>query len=129
MGALVCVSELCSLLSSFLSLLRTVYPSLVAQMVKNFPVMQGTRVQSLGQKDPLEKGMATLSSILAWRIPMDRRAWRATLHGAAQSQTCLKQLSTHMGSTDGPNSRTSGLPWWRNGKQSTCQCRRHWFDP
>jgi len=40
----------------------------VAQTVKNPPVMQETRVQSLGQGDPLEKGMATLSSILAWRI-------------------------------------------------------------
>ena len=46
-------------------------------MVKNPPAMQGTWVQSLGQEDPLEKGMATYSSILAWRIPMDRGAWQA----------------------------------------------------
>ena len=45
------------------------WPSLVAQMVKNQRVMQETWVQSLGQEDPLEKGMATHSSILAWRIP------------------------------------------------------------
>ena len=38
-------------------------------MVKNLPAMQETRVQSLGEEDPLEKGMATYSSILAWRIP------------------------------------------------------------
>ena len=43
--------------------------SLVAQMVKNLPVMQETQVQSLRQEDPLEKEMATHSSILAWRIP------------------------------------------------------------
>ena len=43
--------------------------SLVVQTVKNLPVMQETRVLSLDQKDPLEKGMATYSSILAWRIP------------------------------------------------------------
>ena len=43
--------------------------SLVAQMVKNLPTMQKTWVRSLGWKDPLEKGMATHSSILAWRIP------------------------------------------------------------
>ena len=43
--------------------------SLVAQMVKNLPELQETQVQSLGQEDPLEKGMATHSSILAWRIP------------------------------------------------------------
>ena len=43
--------------------------SLVAQMVKNLAAKQETRVQSLGQEDPLEEGMATHSSILAWRIP------------------------------------------------------------
>ena len=41
----------------------------MAQMVKNLPTMQETQIQSLGQKDTLEKGMATHSSILAWRIP------------------------------------------------------------
>ena len=44
-------------------------PSLMTQMVKNLPAMLETRVQSLGQEDPLEKRMATHSSILAWRIP------------------------------------------------------------
>ena len=43
--------------------------SLVAQMVKNLPAVQETWVQLLGQEDPLEKGMATHSSVLAWRIP------------------------------------------------------------
>ena len=43
--------------------------SLEAQTVKNLPAMQETQVQSLGQEDPLEKGMATHSSILAWKIP------------------------------------------------------------
>ena len=41
----------------------------MAQMVKNLPAMQETQVRSLGQEDPLERGMATHSSILAWRIP------------------------------------------------------------
>ena len=41
----------------------------------------------LGWEDPLEEGMATPSSILAWRIPMDRGAWQATVHGVAKSQT------------------------------------------
>ena len=45
------------------------WASLVAQLVKNLPAMQGTWVQSLGWEDPLEKGKATHSSILAWRIP------------------------------------------------------------
>ena len=43
--------------------------SLVAQMVKNMPAMRETQVRSLGREDPLEKEMATHSSILAWRIP------------------------------------------------------------
>ena len=43
--------------------------SLVAQMVKNLLAMQETQVQSLGQEDPLEKGLATHSSILTWRLP------------------------------------------------------------
>ena len=51
--------------------------SLVAQMVRNLPAMRETWVQSLGQEDPLEEGMATHSSILAWGIPMDRGVWRA----------------------------------------------------
>ena len=47
----------------------TVWASLVDQMVKNLPAMRKPWVQSLGQEDPLEKGMATHSSILAWEIP------------------------------------------------------------
>ena len=49
--------------------------------------MWETWVQSLGWEDPLEDGMATHSSILVWRIPMDRGAWRATVHRVAKSQT------------------------------------------
>ena len=60
--------------------------SLVAQLVKNLPAMQETWVQSMGWEDPLEEGMATHASILAWRIPMDRGAWWATVHGVAKSQ-------------------------------------------
>ena len=59
----------------------------MAQVVKNLPALRETWVQSQGWKDPLEEGMATHSSILAWRIPMDRRAWRATVQGVAKSWT------------------------------------------
>ena len=45
-------------------------------------------------EDPLEEGMAIHSSILAWRIPMDRGAWRAAVHGVPKRRTKLKQLST-----------------------------------
>ena len=56
------------------------YPwaSLVVQMVKNPPAMREIWLESLGWEDPLEEGMATHSSILGWRIPMDRGAWQAT---------------------------------------------------
>ena len=47
--------------------------------------MQGTRVRSPGPEDPLEKEMATHSSLLAWRIPMDRGTWPATVLGIAKS--------------------------------------------
>ena len=61
--------------------------SLVAQMLKNLPTMRETWVLFLGWEDPLEESMATHSSILAWRIPMDRGAWKATVHGVTKSQT------------------------------------------
>ena len=53
----------------------------MAQMVKNLPAMQETRLQSLGWEDALEEGMAPHSSILAYRIPMDRGAWQAMSPG------------------------------------------------
>ena len=52
----------------------------MAQTVKNLPAVWETSVCSLDWKDPLEAGMATHSSILAWRIPMDRGAGQATVH-------------------------------------------------
>ena len=63
--------------------------SLGAQMVKNLLAMQETQVQSPGQEDPLEKEMATHSSILAWRIPWTEEPGRATVHGVAKIQTGL----------------------------------------
>ena len=56
-------------------------------MVKNRPAMQETWVQSLGQEDPLEKGIATVSSIIAWINPMNIGAWQAIVHGVTKSQT------------------------------------------
>ena len=51
--------------------------------------MKEMQIQSLGQEDLLEKEMATHSSILAWKNPMDRGAWWATLHGVSKSQKRL----------------------------------------
>ena len=61
--------------------------SLVAQMVKNLLAMRETWIKSLAWEDPLEEGMSPHSSLLAWRIPMDRGAWRSTVHGVAKSWT------------------------------------------
>ena len=61
------------------------WASLVAQMVKNPPARQEIWVRYLGWEDLLEETMATHSSILAWRIPMDREAWQATVHGVTES--------------------------------------------
>ena len=56
--------------------------SLVTQMVKNLPAMQETRVQSVGREDPLENGMATHSSIPAWRIPWTEESGRLQSMGS-----------------------------------------------
>ena len=61
----------------------------MAQMIKNLCAVQETWVQSLHRKDPLGKGMATYSSILAWRIPWTEEPWQATVHGVARSQILL----------------------------------------
>ena len=55
-------------------------------MVKNLPAKQETRVRPLGREDPLEKGMAIHSSVLAQGNPMDSGAWWATVHGVTKSQ-------------------------------------------
>ena len=61
--------------------------SLVVQRVKHLSPMQETWVRSLGQEAPLEKEMATHSSILPWRIPWIRENWWATTHRVEKSQT------------------------------------------
>ena len=65
-----------------------IWASLMSQMVKNLPAMQKICIQPLGQEDPLEKGMATHSSILAWTIRWTG-AWQATVHGVTKSLTRL----------------------------------------
>ena len=78
-------SQLISVLPSYLPLapptpllqrggLMETWTSLVAQTVKNLPALQETQVQSLGREDSLEKGMATHSNSLAWRIPQTEKA-------------------------------------------------------
>ena len=69
-------------------------------MVKNPPALQETQIQSLDWKDPMEKGMATHSSILACGIPcMDRGAWWATVHGVTKSRN------------------TGSILWWEDSQE------------
>ena len=65
----------------------------VTQTVKNSPAMQETWVHSLGWEDTLEEGMATHSSILAWKIPMDRCAWQAIVRGGHKELDMTEGLS------------------------------------
>ena len=62
-------------------------------MVKNLPAMRETQVRPLDGEDPVDKGMATHSSILVWRIPMDRGPWQTTVHGVTKSQTQLSDTT------------------------------------
>ena len=78
-------------LEIYLSYLCTCLASLLAQILKNLPTIQEIWVRSLGQDDPLEEGMTpTLVSCL--ENSMDRRAWRATVHGVTRSQAWLSDL-------------------------------------
>ena len=63
------------------------WASPVAQTVKKLPAMQETWVQALSREDPLEEEVAIQASVLAWRIPMDRGAWRVTVHEVVESDT------------------------------------------
>ena len=63
------------------------WASLVAKLVRNLPAMQETKVRSLGREDPLEKEMATHSSILAWRIPWAEEPGRLQSMGLQELDT------------------------------------------
>ena len=63
---------------------------MVAQMVKHLPTMWETQVRSLGQEDPLEKEMATHSSVLAWKIPMTEDPGRLQSMGSQKRQSRMR---------------------------------------
>ena len=95
--------------------------SLVAQTVKNLSAVQETWVQSMGQKDSLEKEITTYSSIPAWGIP-----WTAEPEGL---QSVGSQRVEHdCGTKHTYTSIIQGPPWWLSGSESACQCRRHRCD-
>ena len=76
--------------------LQYAWASLVAQTVKNPSAVWETWVPSLGCEDPLEEGMATHSNILAWRIPVDRGPWQATVYGVAELDTTEFSTAQHI---------------------------------
>ena len=92
------------------------WSSLVAQMVKNLPPVRETWVWSLGWEDRLEETAATHSSILAWRIPMDRGAWQPS-EEPDSPWGCRELDRTEQLSTAHTHS-------WHKGEESICQCGR-----
>ena len=88
-NSLSCTLTICIFLYLYYTLVRSFRGSPGDSVVKNLPAKQEMWVGSLGQEDPLEKGMATHSSILAWKNPMGSGAWWATVHRVAKSQTRL----------------------------------------
>ena len=89
----------------------------MAQTVKNLPAMQEIWVWSLGQEDPLQKGIATHSSILAWKIP------RTLEPGGLQSMG--SQRVRHYWATVTHKVLCRGFPGGARGKEPACQCKRH----
>ena len=116
----------------------------MAQTVKNPPAMRETWVWSLGWDNPLEECMATHSSILTWRIPMDRGAWRTTVQGITKSWTRLSNWSNLIFSCSSAHPsiwdpsfclciyNKIGFPGGTSSKDPACQgrrCKRQGFDP
>ena len=99
---------------------KDLWVSLVAQRIKRLPAMQEIQIQSLGWEDPLEKEMATHSSILAWRIPWTEEPGGLQSTGVTKSRTRLNDFTF-----------TFNFRWLR-GKEFACQFWRHRrrvFDP
>ena len=99
---------------------KDLWVSLVAQRIKRLPAMQEIQIRSLGWEDPLEKEMATHSSILAWRIPWTEEPGGLQSTGVTKSRTRLSDFTFTF------NFR------WLSGKEFTCQFWRHRrrvFDP
>ena len=89
--------------------------SLVAQTIKRPPAMQETRVRSLGWEDPLEKEMATRSSILAWRSPRTEDPDRLQSMGRKEPDT-TERLHFHFG---------NGYPLQYSGLENSMECTVH----
>ena len=104
---------------------RTAIGPLVAQTIKPLPTMQETRVRSLGREDPLEKEMATHSSILAWKIPWTEEPGGYSPGGCKESDT-TKQLHFQFHFfTIGPSNSTPGYTSERQTKNTNSKRCMH----
>ena len=120
---------------SALPLTMTNRTSLVAETVKNLPTMQETQVWSLSGEDPLEKEMATHSSILAWRIPWTEEP--AGLQSIGLQRVGHNWVTNTLTLYIEHGSRAGiwviwGFPGGDSSEDPSCQCRthkRHWFYP
>ena len=92
-------SKGCSWLKNWTRVSCTGFPG--GSVVKNLPANQETQIRFLGWEDPLEKEMVTHSSILAWKIPMNRGAWWATVPGVTKSWTWLSNKPNNNNNTYG----------------------------
>ena len=86
---------ICVQVCVFVYLSRHIWASLVPQLAKNLPAMWENWGRSLGWEDSLEEGMTTLSSILAWKIPMDRGAWQGYSSWGHKELDMTERLSVH----------------------------------
>ena len=87
----------------------------MVQTVKNPPAMQETWVQSLGWEDLLEEGMAIHSSIVAWRIPMERGTWQAIVHGVTKESDMAERLSIAFSTVLSKFKMDDWMERWRGG--------------
>ena len=89
----------------------------MAQIVKNLPAVQETQVLSLGQEDPLEKGMATHSSILAWTIPWIEEPGRLQSMGLQRARQKIEWLTLSQDTENSDNILKAMKSHWKTARQ------------
>ena len=87
------------------------WASLVAQTIKKLPEMQKSQVRSLGWEDPLKKEMATHSNIPAWKIIMDRGAWRAISPWGHKEWDTAERLTRYVYAVEAMCAIQAIIPW------------------
>ena len=132
-----CMSQPCWTVTELLVLnyiclhkIHYLHHSLMAPMVKYPLAMREAWVWSLGWEDPLEEGLATHSSIFAWKIPIDRGAWWATVHGILQARILEWVAFPFSKGSSQPRDQTqaSRIAGRLFTSWICLQFRKHWFD-